>query len=237
MTIQVRGTAAERRRATRRAASTERPAPDPRTAPEYLLPPPAPVAWEDFLAWLDEDVRAEWVAGEIVEMPPSSDEHQEVVGFVYVILREYVQRHRLGRLFLAPFLMRLPSRPSGREPDLLFVSAAHAERVTRTYVDGPADLVVEIVSPESVQRDYGETLAEYEAAGILEYWLIDPLRREARFYRLGDDGTYRSAPLDEQGVFTSQAVPGFRLRVAWLWQRPLPTLAEALADLPAEREA
>jgi Uma2 family endonuclease len=203
-----------------------------RQSPDYVPPPSAPVSWEEFLAWAPDDWRVEWVAGEIIEMPPSEEEHQDTSLFLVTFLLLYIQRHGLGRIFHAPFLMRLPHRPSGREPDLIFVRTEHAERMKWTYVDGPADLVVEIVSPDSATRDYREKLAEYEAAGIPEYWIIDPRRREARFYELGEDGKYRLAALDEDGIYTSQVVDGFRLRVSWLWQRPMPTIDEALADLP-----
>lgn len=202
-----------------------------RQSPDYVPPPPAPVTWEEFLAWAPDDWRVEWVAGEIVEMPPSNEDHQDSSMFLSAFLLLFIQRHRLGRIFHAPFLMRLPHRPSGREPDLIFVRTEHAERMKWTYVDGPADLVVEIVSPDSVTRDYREKLAEYEAAGIPEYWIVDPRRSEARFYQLGKDGKYSLGPIDEDGIYTSSVVTGFRLRVSWLWQRPMPTIDEALADL------
>jgi Uma2 family endonuclease len=115
---------------------------------------------------------------------------------------------------------------------MTFLSSVHADRVTDYWIDGPADLVVEIVSPESRERDYHEKLAEYEAAGVPEYWLIDPLQSAARFYQLGADGRYQLAAVGEDGIYTSREAPGFRLRVSWLWQRPLPTIHEALADLP-----
>lgn len=198
----------------------------------YVPPPPAPVSWEQFLAWLDEGVRAEWVDGEIIEMPPVRDDHQFILGFIYRLIMEIVDARQLGAVYLAPFVMHLPSRPSGREPDLLFVSTANLGRATPTYVDGPADLVVEIVSPDSVTRDQRDKLAEYQAAGIPEYWMINPRRKDARFYLLGEDGTYLLAPVHEDGIYSSRALPGFRMRVAWLWQTPLPTLSAALADLP-----
>jgi Uma2 family endonuclease len=204
-----------------------------RRSPDYVPPPPPPVSWDDFLAWAPDDWRVEWVAGEIIEMPPVRDDHQFILGFLYRLLMTIVEERQLGSVYLAPFKMRLSSRPSGREPDLFFLSAAHASRATPTFVDGPADLVVEIVSPDRVTRDYREKLAEYEAAGIPEYWIVDPRRSEARFYQLGDDGRYHLAPIDEDGIYTSRVVTGFRLRVSWLWQRPLPTLAAALADLPS----
>lgn len=124
--------------------------------------------------------------------------------------------------------MRLPTRPSGREPDLLFVANEHANRLRPTYVDGPADLVIEIVSPDSEERDRVTKLAEYEGAGIPEYWLIDPAHQETTFYRLGADGRYSAVPIDADGFYHPAALSGFRLRVAWLWERPLPALAEVL---------
>jgi len=203
-----------------------------RQRPDYVPPPTPPVSWEEFLAWAPDDWRVEWVAGEIIEMPPPHEDHQDTGLFLITFLLLYVQRHGLGRIFYERFLMRLAQKPSGREPDLVFVKREHVGRINPTFLDGPADLVVEIVSPDSVTRDYREKLAEYEAAGIPEYWIIDPRQSEARFYQLGEDGRYRLAALDEDGIYTSLAVEGFRLRVSWLWQRPMPTIDEALADLP-----
>jgi Uma2 family endonuclease len=204
-----------------------------RQAPDYVPPPPAPVSWEQFLAWAPDDWRVEWVAGEIVEMPPAHEDHQDTGLFLITFLLLYIQRHGLGRIFYAPFLMRLAQKPSGREPDLVFVRTEHVGRIKPTYLDGPADLVVEIVSPDSVSRDYREKLAEYEAAKIPEYWIVDPRQRTALFYQLDDDGRYRAARVGADGIYASRVVTGFRLRVSWLWQRPLPIIDEALADLPS----
>jgi Uma2 family endonuclease len=202
-------------------------APPPAAA---ATPPPALPTFEDFLAWaLQADARAEWVAGEVVVMPPGSPAHQDLLGFLYELINGYVRRRQLGRVYFAPVVMKLATRPSGREPDLLFVSGEHADRLRETHVDGPADLVVEIISPESDARDRGEKFVEYEAAGISEYWLIDPLRQEATFYRRGEDGRYHPAPVAPDGVYCSHILPGFWLRVAWLWQ--LPDAAAALAEL------
>jgi Uma2 family endonuclease len=142
-----------------------------------------------------------------------------------------VEAHELGEVFTAPVLLRLASRPSGREPDLLFVAAEHADRIGASYIEGPADLVVEIVSEESLTRDRSEKFAEYEAAGVPEYWILDPLRREALFYQRDDDGRYRRVDPDPAGDYHSRVLPGFRLRVEWLWRRPLPRLAEVRAAL------
>ena len=203
-----------------------------RQSPHYVPPPSPPVSWEEFLAWAPDDWRVEWVAGEIIEMPPSNIDDLDTSVFLTTFLLLFIQRHGIGRVFHAGALVKLAQKPSGREPDLVFVKREHVGRIQSTFVDGPVDLAVEIVSPDSVTRDYHEKLAEYQAAGIPEYWIIDPRRSEARFYQLGDDGTYRLSTIDEGGIYMSRVVTGFRLRVSWLWQRPLPTIDEALADLP-----
>jgi Uma2 family endonuclease len=124
--------------------------------------------------------------------------------------------------------MRLPEKPSGRLPDLLVILDEHKDRLGENYLDGPADIVIEIVSEESQARDRGEKFAEYEAAGIPEYWLIDPLRDHADFYRLNDQGRYTWVALDADGRFHSAVLPGLYLNPNWLWADELPNLAQTL---------
>jgi Uma2 family endonuclease len=200
---------------------------------ERPRPPSPPVSFDEFLAWAPEDAQVEWVDGRVVVMSPASTEHQRLMGFLFSLLRLFAEMHRLGEVFSAPFLMRLPTRPSGREPDIIFVANEHVDRLNETYLDGPADLVVEIVSPDSDARDRGDKFVEYEAAGIPEYWLIDLPRQEAWFYRRGHDGRYHAVPLDPEGVYHAAALPGFRLTVARLWHRPLPPVAELLRQIEA----
>ena len=136
----------------------------------------------------------------------------------------------IRRVLLAGVPMKVGSNQPAREPDLMFISSEHVSRIKATYVDGAADLVVEIVSPESTTRDRGTKLTEYEAAGVPEYWLLDPLREDAIIYLLGSDGHYRSTPRDSQGRLVSSVLPGFVLDPALLWQE-MPPNGEALIAL------
>ncbi len=202
-------------------------------APELPTPlPTGKVTFEEFLAWLDEDVRAEWVDGEIELMTtPASLEHQVVGGFLYRLVAGFVEAGDLGTVLAPPFLVKLPLRPSGREPDLIFVAREHEARFQQTYLDGAPDLVLEMVSTDSVARDRGEKFAEYEAAGIPEYWLIDPDRRQADFYVMTERGLYQEASLDADGRLHSHVLPGFWIKPSWLWMRPLPPVATCLKDI------
>lgn len=199
-------------------------------AEDSRLLPAAPVSFAAFLAWTDEDTHAEWVAGEIQMPSPARDEHQDLRDFLTGTMRPYVAARQLGWV-RGGFLMRLASRPSGREPDIVFVAQEHVDRIGETYLDGPADLVVEIVSPESIARDRGEKFIEYETDGVREYWLLDPQRREALFYLRGADGMYHAAAIDPDGVYHATALPGFWIEVDWLWQRPLPAIEPIFIEL------
>lgn len=171
------------------------------------------------MQWADEDTRAEWVDGEVIWMSPLSIEHQEIGRFLLRVLSEWVEAHDLGIVCYEGFVMKLDVRSSGREPDILFVANENRGRLHNTYLDGPADLAVEIISPESVERDRVDKFHEYQAGGMREYWLIDPLHRQAEWYQRGEDGLYHLAAV-EDGVYHSHVLPGLWLREAWLWQPP-----------------
>ena len=187
------------------------------------------MTYDEFLDWLDEDTLAEWVDGEVVTASPASLRHQLIVNFLLETLGVFNRVHHLGQLIDGPFQMKLPA--SGREPDVIFVATEHLDRLRPTYLDGPADLVVEVVSPESAGRDRGDKFYEYQSAGIPEYWLIDPQTEHAEFYRLSASGVYSLAPLDADGVYHSRVVPGYWLRESWLWQETLPNVEDALLEI------
>jgi Uma2 family endonuclease len=196
------------------------------TEPEVVAPlrePPGPMTAEAFYEWCDEDTRAEWVDGEVIVLSPTSNRHHQIIRFLSIVIQAWVDARDLGQLFQEVFLIRLYT-PARRErvPDLMFVRREHLDRVKPTYVDGLADLVVEIVSLDSVARDRGDKFYEYERAGIPEYWLIDPDRERAELYELDPDGRYRLALGGRTGIYRSTVLDSFPLDLEWLWQQPPP---------------
>lgn len=193
--------------------------------------PTRKLTYEEFLEWCDEDTWAEWVNGEVIVLSPASDRHQDLVRFLVQVLGIYVETKDLGVVRPAPFQMKTRPELPGREPDLLFVIKERLRLLKETCLEGPADLVVEIISPESRLRDRGEKFAEYELGGVREYWLLDMEERRADFYILGADGRYRLADLEASGVYHSHTVPGFWLKVDWLWQEPLRSPVRTVAEI------
>lgn len=186
------------------------------------------MTYEEFLEWPHENHHVEWVDGRVVPMAPVGTEHGGVAVFLTTLLNVWVQHHHAGTLLCEPVNMKTGPNLPGRSPDVLFVANENLTRVKKTYTDGPADLAVEVVSPESRSRDRGEKFYEYEQGGVREYWVIDPERRQAVFYQLGADGIYRPIAPNAQGMYESAVLPGLWLHVAWLWQRPLPPVLDIL---------
>jgi Uma2 family endonuclease len=142
----------------------------------------------------------------------------------------FVEENDLGVLLTAPMIMKMQKTERGREPDLMFVSKKNLERLKKNYLDGAADLVIEIISPESRGRDRGDKFYEYEKEGVKEYWLIDYERKQAEFYTPDKKGIYQLTKPDENDIFHSRAVKNLKLNVEWLWQKKLPTLLEVLKE-------
>lgn len=182
---------------------------------------PGRISFEEFLTAYD-GVRAEWVDGEVVEMSPASDRHQDILELLAAALRQYVERTGAGIVRLQQLGMHIGNRL--RVSDILFLRSEHRDRRTPTHVDGPADFVVEVVSMESRIRDRDVKFYEYERAGVPEYWVVDPLREAVDLYHLGGDGRYHLADEGAPPRLESRVLSGFWIDPRWLWQEPLPTV-------------
>src|SRR5947207_2192487 len=110
-------------------------------------PQPAPrrMSYEEFLKTDFGTQRAEWINGEVSYMGTVSTIHVRVTGFLLSLIKFWIDAGGGGDLFFEPFNMR--TERSGRNPDILYVSPEHLERIQPNHLLGPADLVVEVVSP------------------------------------------------------------------------------------------
>lgn len=190
---------------------------------------PTRMSERDFSAWIDEDTRAEWTQGEITVMSPVSLMHDTLQGWIYRLLSEIVELDDLGRVGGSELFVRLPDPVSRRLTDAFFVTAANEKNFRDTYYDGAPDLIVEIVSADSAGRDYREKFLAYQAAGVREYWIIDPLAQKVEVHEL-HRGKYRQAT-EKDGIVKSRVIKNFWIKTSWLWQKKLPKLAAVLKEL------
>lgn len=188
------------------------------TVPQYE------VSYEEWLRDAPESRMSEWVKGRVIEFMPPTERHQDFLIWLATILNLLLRAENLGKIIPAPFEMKLDPIPSSREPDLLVVLNANLERLDGKRLNGPADLAVEIVSPDSVTRDRRDKLAEYASVGVTEYWIIDPRlgRYSCKAHLLNDEHVYEAIHAQADGRIASTVVPGFAFDPNWLEQDPLP---------------
>ncbi len=198
-----------------------------------IVPPNVPfdkISYQKFLEWNGEEGWFEWIDGEVIKMSNPSLKHQQLSRFLTSILQTWAETKKNGEVIPAPFQLKMDFRPSGRQPDIMFVSNKNLFRLEKQYVDGTADLIIEIVSPESFYRDTDKKFEEYEQAGVNEYWIIDYRLRTANFYGFDENGKYKMLPISAEGIFESRVIEGLWIKTDWLWQEELPNLMDVLKD-------
>ena len=183
---------------------------------------------ERYFAEAPEEGLSELKGGQLIVHSSVSIDHQELAGFVTCLLRGFVSKESLGKVFGLRTVVRL-GEGLCRLPDVVFVSSGRPDALTPDYVAGGPDFVIEIVSEGSRTRDLKEKAREYEEAGVGEYWAVDAANREVVVHRLAGE-RYEVRKVAD-GRLESTAVPGFRIEVEWLWQRPLPSEFECLGEI------
>ncbi len=197
-------------------------------------PQPRRMSEEEFVQWCrHEGVRnAEWVNGKVIIMSPIGLQHDRLQWWLRSLLHHYATRHQLGEALGPQFTSRMTGKDIGiarRDPDVMFVAKDRLYQLQSTHFEGAPDLAIEIVSPESEARDWREKYLEYEAAGVREYWIVDPMSQRVEVYALRD-GKYQVIA-EQEGRIASSVVPGWYVKPQWLWQKELPDVLEILGEL------
>jgi len=176
--------------------------------------------YEDFCALIREDQKADLIDGVIYMASPDNTDANDLFVWLITVMHGYVERKELGRVFGSRVACRLDDN-NAPEPDILVVRNEHADRILRGGVEGSPDLAIEIVSPESIERDYKKKRQQYQRAGISEYWILDEEKKTVLLLRLSARGRYREVR-PRRGIFHSEILPGFYLDPDWLWREPRP---------------
>jgi Uma2 family endonuclease len=179
----------------------------------------------------DEDIKAEWVDGEVIVMAPVRREHSELNVWLLRLVAEFVEHHDLGQVLGSEFPIRLASIRRMRSPDVMYVSKAKIPKLRSTYLDGAPDLTMEIVSPDSEARDWRDKYGDYQSTGVREYWVVDPLSKRVEGYTLGRTKQYSLIRPDDEGLIHSKVLKGLFIQPQWLWRSPLPKLSGVLKEL------
>lgn len=159
-----------------------------------------------------EDKRHELLDGDLVVTPAPGERHQSVSVLLASRLLLFATENRLGRVYSAPFDVVL-SNTDVVQPDLLFVSNERRHVITAANVQGAPDLVVEILSPSTAERDLTFKRSLYARHGVREYWIVDTEASTVTVLRLRE-GEFETADTYGAGdTLTSPTLRGFALRI------------------------
>jgi Uma2 family endonuclease len=170
---------------------------------------------EDYLA-LPQEHGVELIEGEYAMSPSPGSEHQSVLLNLTHLLLEHVRAKKLGRLFFSPMDVILSQR-TVLQPDLLFVRQERVGIIGKR-VEGPPDLVVEVLSEGTADRDRFVKRDLYARYGVLEYWIVDPESHTVEVLTL-KSAQYELVGIFEQGDrICTPVLPDLALDVDQLWQ-------------------
>lgn len=176
-----------------------------------LFPPQGQWTEDAYLALPESNYLVELSDGELIMMSPATETHQRVLMALFLKMHAFIEAEKLGTIRFAPLPVRLwPDKI--RKPDILFVSNEHADRIGEKFY-GPPDLVVEVVSPSTRHADRVEKFTEYAAAGIPEYWLVDPEDQTVEVFTLQERAYVLEIKVELGESARSQVLEGFSVPV------------------------
>jgi len=141
----------------------------------------------DYFSLPDTNHFVELSEGRLIIPDMPTDSHQKAVGRLFRAMDVFVEENALGEVRIAPLPIRL-WQGKIREPDIIFMTSAHEDRITESYWGVP-DLAVEVISKSTAQIDRSEKFIEYAQAGVMEYWLVDTAKQTIEVFTL-EHGAY-----------------------------------------------
>jgi Uma2 family endonuclease len=184
--------------------------------PRPPVPPMRKLTFEEFLLEFDGQ-HAEWQPDGTVEILPEENmTHIQLRLDLAELLDVYLHATGWGHQ-LSRFLQRPAPALPVRQPDIMIVAHERLESILQSCFYGPADIVIEIVSSDSVGNDYGSKFREYETGGVQEYWIIDPDRCIVDVHERTASGKLRRCRPDKNERIVSTVLPRFSLDPSVLW--------------------
>ena len=178
----------------------------------------APLTIEDYRLLPEAGPRYQLVEGDLFMSPAPNRYHQDVLRNLFFIICSYLERHRLGIVYCAPFDVFL-DEINAHQPDLVFVAKKN-DILTAAGAEGAPDFVVEILSPRTAFLDKGGKRKVNARSGVKEYWIIDPETKLIHVYFLQKDANKPAFTHSEKDTFTSPQFPGLKFKCRDIFKQP-----------------
>jgi len=180
---------------------------------------PVPFTYEDYCLLPEDGKRYELIEGDFFVSPSPVPLHQTISRRLQFALMEQIERPGHGVIFDAP--MDVIFDPTNVvQPDLIILSSANRHMITARAIEGAPDVLVEILSPSSLDRDTYIKRKLYERFAVREYWIVDPEHGFITVWSQGDDGYGRRAHYDRARTLTCPDFPMLSIPLVPIFERP-----------------
>ena len=170
--------------------------------------------YEDYKSLPESETkRYELLGGELVEVPSPTEYHQRISRNLEFMLWRFVKEQDLGWVYDAPLDVVLGQGDTREvvQPDIFFISKEREKIIAEEEIRGAPDLVVEIISPGTAERDRGYKKTLYARHGVKEYWIVDPKGKAVEVYTLGTKGFELVKVYKAGEILESPLLPGLRV--------------------------
>ncbi len=155
----------------------------------------------------------ELIDGELIVTPSPRRQHQEIVGRLYALLLNYVDARSLGKVYVAP-LDTILDKYTVVQPDILFIGSERLAEIAKDWIEGAPDLVVEVLSPSTMDKDRRRKLAVYSQFGVQEYWIVDPESRMIEVFERTGKGLEPGQKFGSGQLLRSKLLPQFQPEIS-----------------------
>jgi Uma2 family endonuclease len=174
------------------------------------------VSEEEFWAFANEDIKCELLDGALIIHSPANSEHEDLFSYLMTLFRIYLDDSKLGKVFGSRLVMKLSNKWSP-EPDLMIITPDKYKNLKNGRFEGPADIVIEILSESTRETDINKKLPEFLNKGVKEVWIIDPKEKTVTLHSADYVHEYKDP--NSEVIIKSLVLPDFKLKINWIWDR------------------
>jgi Uma2 family endonuclease len=176
------------------------------------------LTYDDYVTFPDSDgIRKEIIEGELFMSPAPAIKHQLILKRLSQLLDQFVQRKGLGEVLIAPCDV-IFSNINILQPDILYISNKNFQILTELNIKGAPDLIIEILSPSTIENDRIYKKLVYEKFGVKEYWIVDPQEEMIEVWTLKDARFQLFQKVKKDQQFKSKLLENFELDLSLIFR-------------------
>ncbi len=166
---------------------------------------------------LDDNKRYELVEGRLIMAPAPGPEHQRILSDLNELIKKFAKENNLGVVYFSPLDVMLDEL-NVVQPDLLFIANKNFNIIDKRYVKGVPDLIIEILSENSLQQDRIIKKELYEKFGVKEYWIVDPAYKAIEVFTLKKGKYQLFKTYTKDDIVKSSILRGLRISLKQIFK-------------------